>query len=281
MTDPPRPYLRNVAAPAADRAPAGAERAQRPKGLAHRGFAPGGLENSLAAVTAAVDLGYGWVELDVQASADGELFVFHDDTLDRVTDTTGRISMMTAEAVRRVRVGGTDPIPTLAELLTRFPVLRLNIDVKTAAGVAPLAAAIERLGAHDRVLVASFSDRRRRAVLRRLTRPTATSAGTALTAIWVLAARIPALVPLARRLLRAVDCYQVPATQRLLGIDMPVLTPAGIALAHRWGQEVHVWTINDPAVMRRLLDAGVDGIVSDRADLLAGVLAERGAWPQA
>ncbi|MEH0109660.1 glycerophosphodiester phosphodiesterase family protein [Tersicoccus sp. MR15.9] len=253
----------------------------RPKGLAHRGYAPDGGENSLAAVRAAVETGCGWVETDVQASRDGHLFVFHDDTLDRVAGTAGRISAMTAEQVRAVRVDG-DPIPTLAELLERFPRLRLNIDVKTAAGVAPLAAAIERFGAHDRVLVASFSDRRRRAVLRRLTRPTATSAGTALTAVWVLAAALPVLAPLAARLLRDVDAFQVPERQSVLGgLAVPVVTARSIALGHRWGIEVHVWTINDADVMRRLLDAGVDGIVSDRADLLAEVLGERGAWPQA
>lgn len=253
----------------------------RPKGLAHRGYAPDGNENSLAAVQAAVDLGCGWVETDVQASADGELFVFHDDTLDRVTGTTGRISTMTAAQVRAVRIGG-DPIPTLAELLERFPDVRLNIDVKTATGVAPLAAAIERLGAHDRVLVASFSDRRRRAVLRRLSRPVATSAGTVLTAVWVLAAAVPVLAPVARLLLHEVDCLQVPERQPLLaGRAVPVVTSRTIALAHRWGLEVHVWTVNDADDMRRLLDAGVDGIVSDRADVLAEVLTERGGWPQA
>ncbi|OMH24861.1 hypothetical protein BKD30_07510 [Tersicoccus phoenicis] len=252
----------------------------RPKGLAHRGYAPDGNENSLAAVQAAVDLGCGWVETDVQASADGELFVFHDDTLDRVTGTTGRISTMTAAQVRAVRVGG-DPIPTLAELLERFPDVRLNIDVKTGAGVAPLAAVIERLGAHDRVLVASFSDRRRRAVLRRLSRPVATSAGTVLTAVWVLAAAVPVLAPVARLLLHGVDCLQVPERQPLLaGRAVPVVTSRTIALAHRWGLEVHVWTVNAADDMRRLLDAGVDGIVSDRADLLAQVFTERDAWPR-
>lgn len=253
----------------------------RPKGFAHRGFATDGGENSLAAVGAAVELGCCWVETDVQASADGELFVFHDDTLDRVTGSAGRISAMTAQQVRAAHIDGTDPIPTLGEVLDRFPRLRLNIDVKTAAGVAPLADVIERLGVHDRVLVASFSDRRRRAVLRRLTRPVATSAGTALTAAWVLASMLPVLAPLAGRLLRDVDAFQVPERQRILGVALPVVTDRSIALAHRWGLEVHVWTIDDAADMRRLLDAGVDGIVSDRADVLAAVLAERGAWPQA
>ncbi|GGC77739.1 glycerophosphoryl diester phosphodiesterase [Tersicoccus solisilvae] len=266
---PDRPYLANVIGGVA-----------RPKGLAHRGYAPDGAENSLAAVQAAVDLGCGWVETDVQASADGELFVFHDDTLERVTGTTGRISTMTAAAVRAVRIG-TDPIPTLAEVLERFPDLRLNIDVKSRVGVAPLAAVIDRLGAHDRVLVASFSDRRRRAVLRRLSRPAATSAGTALTAVWVLASVLPLLAPAARRLLRDVDAFQVPERQRMLGVAVPVVTARSVALAHRWGLEVHVWTINDADAMRRLLDAGADGIVSDRADVLAAVLTERGAWPQA
>lgn len=267
---PDRPYLANVV-----------DGVDRPKGLAHRGYAPDGGENSLSAVQAAVDLGCGWVETDVQASADGELFVFHDDTLDRDVGSAGRISANVAEAVRAVRVGDRDPIPTLAEVLDRFPRLCLNIDVKTAAGVAPLAAVVERLGAHDRVLVASFSDRRRRAVLRRLSRPVATSAGTALTAVWVLASVLPALAPAARWLLRGVDAFQVPERQPVVGgLAVPTSSARSNALAHRWGREVHVWTVDDAEDMRRLLDAGVDGITCDRADVLAEVLTERGAWPQ-
>ncbi len=241
--------------------------------MAHRGFAPDGAENSMAAFRAAVGLGYRYLEADVHTTADGVLLLFHDETLDRVTDGSGRISELTAETVARARIGGTEPIPLLAELVTEFPDIRLNLDVKDWNSVATLAAAIEQHGLHDRVLVASFSDRRRRAVLRRLSRPAASSAGMATNALFVL---LGPLLPakLLGWALRGVHALQVPVRYGAV----PVVTAGFVRRAHRHGLHVHVWTINEVPAMHRLLDLGVDGIVTDRADLLKSVLQERGQW---
>jgi glycerophosphoryl diester phosphodiesterase len=250
----------------------------RPIALAHRGFSRDGLENSMAAFRAAVGLGFRHLETDVHTTSDGVLLLFHDETLDRVTDGSGRISELPAETVCRARIGGVEPIARFEELVNAFPDVRLNLDVKDWNSVDALAAAIERFGLHDRVLIASFSDRRRRAVLRQLSRPAAGSAGILSTALFlvlgpVLPGRLLGVV--AGRALRGVQALQVPVRYGAV----TVVTPGFIRRAHRHGLQVHVWTINQSAEMHRLLDLGVDGIVTDRADLLKEVLQERGDWP--
>jgi len=248
-----------------------------PLAMAHRGFSLGGLENSMAAFRAAVDLGFGHLETDVHTTADGVLVLFHDESLDRITEERGRIADLPAAAVARARIGGTEPILRFEELVAAFPDVRLNIDVKDWNSVATLASAIERHGLHDRVLVASFSDRRRRAVLKQLSRPAASSAGTVSNAVFVLLGpalpdRLMAVV--VRRALQGVHALQVPVRYGAV----PVVTPGFVRRAHRHGLQVHVWTVNEAAEMHRLLDLGVDGIVTDRADLLKAVLQERGTW---
>lgn len=248
-----------------------------PVAMAHRGFSLDGRENSMAAFAAAVALGFRHLETDVHTTADGILLLFHDETLDRVTDGSGRISELAGETVARARIGGTEPVPLFGELVTAFPDVRLNLDVKDWNSVDTLAAAIERYGLHDRVLIASFSDRRRRAVLKQLSRPAASSAGTASNAFFVLLGPVltaPLMNLLARRILRGVHALQVPVRYGAV----TVVTPGFVRRAHRQGLHVHVWTINEPAEMHRLLDLGVDGIVTDRADLLKDVLRERGQW---
>lgn len=241
--------------------------------MAHRGFSPDGLENSMAAFRAAVELGYRYLEMDVHTTADGVLLVFHDPSLDRVTDGQGRIARLPAGTVAQARIGGVEPIPLFEELVRAFPEVRLNLDIKDWNSVSSLAAAIERHGVHDQVLIASFSDRRRRAVVKRLSRPVAGSAGIVSNALFtVLGPVLPP--PVIRRALRGIHALQVPVSYGAVR----VVTPRFIRRAHRHGLQVHVWTINDAAEMRRLLDLGVDGIVTDRADLLKKVLQDRGQW---
>ncbi|WP_125613996.1 glycerophosphodiester phosphodiesterase [Specibacter cremeus] len=243
-----------------------------PLAFAHRGFSPQGLENSLAAFRAAAALGYTHLESDVHTTADGVAILFHDDTLLRTTGVPGRIADLPAAVVLQARIGGTEPIVTLAELVQAMPATKFNLDVKDAGSVPTLAAAIEEFGLHDRVLVASFSDKRRRAVLRRLSRPVASSAGTATMAAFVLGGWLPR--PLLRWFLRDTDALQIP--RRRFGITL--VTRRSVVRAHRHGLAVHVWTINVPQEMRELFDLGVDGVMTDRADLLADVMRERGYW---
>ena len=245
-----------------------------PLALAHRGFSLDGLENSMAAFAAAVDLGYGYVETDVHATADGVAVALHDATLDRVTDRTGAVAALPWSEVRRALIGGVEPVPALEDLLGSWPDLRVNIDVKSPGAVVPLARVLDRTRAHHRVCVASFSDARRRAVVRRVAAPVATSAGQTLIAAFVAAASTPGARRFAASILGGVDCLQVPSAFR----GRAVVTTATVAAAHAAGRQVHVWTVNEPAEMRRLLDLGVDGIITDRADLLRDVLQSRSAW---
>ncbi|MEU2201414.1 glycerophosphodiester phosphodiesterase [Isoptericola sp. NPDC019482] len=243
--------------------------------LAHRGFSHGreNLENSLAAFAAAVELGFRYVETDAHGTADGVAVALHDASLDRTTDATGRVADLPWSVVRHARIGGSEPVPRLDDVLGTWPDLRVNVDVKEDSGIEPTAAAIERTGAHDRVCVTSFDARRRRATLARLSRPVATSAGRREVVRFLAGARLR-VDALVRRALRDVDALQVPVSEG----RVPVVDARTVAAAHRAGRQVHVWTINEPGEMGRLLDLGVDGIVTDRADLLRDVLVARGLW---
>lgn len=239
--------------------------------LAHRGFSLDGLENSMAAFQAAVDLGFRYVETDAHGTADGVAVALHDASLDRTTDGAGEVSDLPWHTVRAARIGGVEPVPLLEDVLGTWPELRVNIDVKAASGIGPVADAIERTGAHDRVCLASFSTARRVATTSRLSRPVATSAGTREVALFVAGAAIGAG---AGRALRDVEALQVPVSQG----PLRVVTARTVRAAHAAGKHVHVWTINEPAEMARLLALGVDGIVSDRADLLKEQLVAAGRW---
>ena len=238
-----------------------------PLAFAHRGYSPAGLENTMRAFAAAVELGYHYVETDVRATANGVAVTFHDARLDRLTGHPGRIRDLSWREVGSARVGGVEPIPMLEEVLDAWPDMRWNVDVKDPAAVTPFVRAVERTRAHDRVCVASFSDRRRRAVLRRLSAPTATSGGRQMVARsrGASALRLSALVA---RLLREVDCLQMPSrVGRIRPADR-----ATVDQIHAAGRQLHVWTVNNPTEMRRMLALGVDGLMTDRAEVLRDLL---------
>src|SRR5436309_11628749 len=109
--------------------------AAAPIAFAHRGFSRDGHENSMAAFEAAVALGYRYLETDVRVTADGVALAFHDATLDRVTNRSGRIADLPWAQVRNARIGGVEPIPLLADLLAAWPEVCVNIDVKSDRGV--------------------------------------------------------------------------------------------------------------------------------------------------
>jgi glycerophosphoryl diester phosphodiesterase len=241
--------------------------------MAHRGFSRDGLENSLAAFGAAVDLGLDYLETDVHATRDGVLLAFHDHRLDRVTDAHGAIADLPWSTVSQARIGGVEPLPQLEDVLGTWPDVRVNIDVKASPAIDPLVLAIQRTGALDRVCVASFSERRRAAVRRALGPRLATSVGPARVATWRLGSPIPVAGRLLSGLaLRGAAAVQVPARAG----PLDVVTSGTVAAAHRAGVQVHVWTVNDPVEMHRLLDLGVDGLITDRADLVRAVLTSRG-----
>ncbi|MGH2769880.1 MAG: glycerophosphodiester phosphodiesterase [Actinomycetota bacterium] len=239
-----------------------------PLPFAHRGGACERPENTMAAFEHAVRLGYRYVETDVRATADGVAVIFHDERLDRLTELTGRIAERRWAELSPARVNGLEPVPRLDDLLGAWPHLRVNIDPKHDAAVAPLVEVLERTRAHGRVCVGASSDRRL-ASFRRLSGGwVCTSMGRAEIARLRLASYG------ARPGRLAAACVQVPVRHRRL----PVVDPRFIAAAHRRGLQVHVWTIDDASEMDRLLDLGVDGIMTDRPTLLREVLRRRGQW---
>ena len=258
----------------------------RPLAFAHRGGAAHAPENSWRAFEHAVRLGYRDLETDLQATADGVLVAFHDRTLDRVTDQQGRISRISHAELSSARIDGTEPIPRLEDLLGAWPDVRFNLDVKDAAAIAPLPEALRRTNAWDRVCVVSFSATRLRATRRALGRPVCMAASPFGTAVVRLGGprgrhdpqgpgrmrsrprQSPGLLMeyLART---GVRCVQVPIS---------VATPSFIGRAQALGLQVHVWTINERLIMERLLDLGVDGIMTDETVALRDVLTARSQW---
>jgi glycerophosphoryl diester phosphodiesterase len=261
---------------------------------AHQGGAWESPSSTLHAIEHALEVGATAIELDVHATADGELVVCHDATVDRTTASHGTIASFTLQELRHMDfsywwIPGADVTPgrpaedypfrgrapedpsfgiaTLREVLERFPGVVLNLDIKqTAPAVAPyeetLARVLAEYGRTDDVIVASFLDPATDA-FRRFAPSVPTSAGTIATAeAWraVQAGEgmpdIPAVA------------YQVPERQG----DLVVVDERFVEAAHRSGKAVHVWTVNDAESMRRLLGLGVDGIISDLPTTLCGVL---------
>lgn len=268
------PYLANRA---------GGELAGWPLAFSHRGDAAHGDENTLPAFQRAVEAGYAYLELDIRTSRDGHAVVFHDETLDALTDGSGPVSDHTLEELRAVSIGG-EPMAALDDLfhtaVLHWPHARFNIDVKDAAGAVPLARAVHRYGLASRVLVASFEDAHRVACvdeLERLTgrRDIAQSPGMRVMAEFRVLSALGLGRLMARRL-QGITAFQVPVRYR----GVPVVTRGFVRQAHALGIQVHVWTIDEPAEMRHLLALGVDGLMTDRPDVLAEVMRENESWPQ-
>ena len=235
--------------------------------FAHRGGASEHPENTMAAFEHAVRLGYQYVETDVHTTADATLVAFHDDVLDRVTNRKGVIAALPWDQVRAARIEG-EPIPLLEDILGAWPDLRVNVDPKHDASVEPLVELLRRTAAHDRVCVGAFSESR----LERFRRLTQGKVCTGMGTRAVARLRAASMgVPAGRF---AGDCAQVPVRPgRLVLVGRRFL-----AAAHRRSLPVHVWTSDDATEMERLLDLGVDGIMTDRPAVLKEVLTRRGQW---
>lgn len=248
--------------------------------LAHRGGAALWPENTLVAFEGALGLGHRYIETDTWLTRDGHLVLFHDASLKRTTNGHGRVVDHTLAELRALDAayhfspddGRTHPfrgqglrIPTVDEALDLSPDVRLNIEIKDPNPLAVRAMweLIERRRAHDRILIAAEQGPIGRA-FRKLSRgrvATSASFAESLRFFGACGARIGHLLPV------AFDALQVPETWK----GLRVVDRRFVIAAHRLGVHVHVWTINDRASMDRLLGFGVDGIVTDRPDLLPPV----------
>ncbi|MGC5615285.1 glycerophosphodiester phosphodiesterase family protein [Georgenia sp. Z1491] len=246
-----------------------------PVAIAHRGGRHEVPENTAAAAAHAAALGV-VMETDARLTADGEVVLFHDDDLARTTTADGPLEARTWAEVRALSVEGGGPPARLVDVLAAHPDLRLNIDAKTDEVAVPLTDVLHDAGATARVCLAAFSDDRLARMRERL--DVAASLGPASVARLVVGSVLPVVGHrLVRRLPGPEDgvvAVQVPERHR----GIPVVTTRFVAAAHRRGLQVHVWTVDDRADMERLLDLGVDGIITDRPSLLIDVLDRRGPW---
>ena len=240
-----------------------------PLAFAHRGAHLGCEENTRPAFVKAVQLGYRYIETDVQATRDGEPVIFHDDTLARVLGVSGRVSDYGWSELSQMRTLGGEPLLHLEDALTEFPRVRFNLDAKFDEAVEPMAEAIRRCNALKRVCVGSFDVRRTlrvRALLGESLCWSPSHRGVA--GVWLAGWGLPST---------AINFPVVQIPPNFRGI--PIATPRFVRAAHARGVQVHVWTINDETEMMRLLDIGVDGLMTDQACILKRVLEERGQWP--
>lgn len=253
-----------------------------PIAYAHRGGGAELPENSMAAFASAIALGYTYLETDARLSRDGHLVVIHDDVIDRVTDRTGAVAELTLDELRAARLRRSDGsvsderIPVLDEIMATWPNAKVNIDAKENRSVGPLAALIRRTASLDRMCIGAFSDKRLKAFRDDLGPGLCTVLGPS-DAVKLRAASLG--VPFLRL---AGAVAQLPVSYRIPlpgGIRLPVVDRRTVAAAKRHGVPVHVWTVDDPDEMRRLLDLGVDGLMTDRPTVLRDVLRARGQWP--
>jgi glycerophosphoryl diester phosphodiesterase len=250
---------------------------EHPIRFAHRGSRVLWPENTMVAFDGAAAMGCSYLEIDVQMTMDGTVVVFHDAALDRVTNGVGEVNAWLWDDVQLLdaawsfapdrghpmRASGVR-IPSLDELFTTFSASHINIDLKSPRMEWAVADLIKRHNRQERTLIGSFR-RSRLARFRRIVRgtvPTSASPERAL-ATWA-ASRVGATT-------RGPEiAYQVPFEHPLLRLDQRY-----VDAIHAIGAHVHIWTVNDGATMHRLLDMGVDGIVTDRPDVLNDVLAQR------
>ena len=252
-----------------------------PLAISHRGGAGLWPENTMEAFSRTVAMGYRWIETDLHVTGDGMVVCLHDPTLERTTDGRGEVAKLSWREVRQLDAGYRHHpdqqfpfrgqgvgIPSLEEVAASFPDLRMVLELKADHTEAPLLRLIHRMRLNDRVIVASFSDERLARVRDLSKGDVATSTGEKEVARLVRAAW------LGRRAETRNTALQIPTRSGLA----PLVTRRTVRAYHRMGLQVHVWTINRPARMERLLDRGVDGIMTDRPDLLREVFTKRGIW---
>jgi len=254
--------------------------------IAHRGGAGLAPENTLAAfLNGARTWSADMIELDVQATSDGHCVVIHDDTVDRTTNGSGPVAAMTLGKLQQLDAGyrftrddgASFPfrdrgvrVPTLHEVLAALPDMRFTVEVKAGAAQAALFDTIRYFDARDRVVVAGMYERDRTQFCEY--RGAVSASGEELKAfLYRHALRLGRFRPPRADVVQTCESYR----------GRTIVTKRFVHTLRRCGIPVHVWTVNDPADMHRLLDWGVEGIITDRPDVLGRLLHERAGRPLA
>jgi len=241
-----------------------------PLAIAHRGGGALAQENSLAAFAVASGLGLRYLETDVRVTSDGHLVCFHDERLDRVTTAKGPLRSKSLHELRALRINAMEPIPTFDEALEAFPDQCFTIDSKDLAGLEPLVKSLQRKGVAERVCVAGAWDGWL-AHVREQVPGVSTALGWRSLTTLLMCARAGVRPP---RALANAPFAHVPVK---LG-RVPIFAERLVAMSHDLGIRLVTWTVDEPLVMRYLLDAGVDAIITDRPDVLREVLVSRDQW---
>jgi glycerophosphoryl diester phosphodiesterase len=240
-----------------------------PRVFAHRGFShlvPGVDENTIASFRIALGLGATHIETDTQATSDGVAVLFHDETLLRLFSVDAKVSDLTFAELSSYSLPNKGKIPSLDQALRELPQAKFNIDIKSARAVTPTIRAIEENSSHDRVLVSSFSNSRRKKALGLLSKPVATSGSMSnVLRIW-LAYKFFGGFGL-KPLTEGLDALQLPKQYGTILFAEPKF----IAAMAKNDVEVHFWTIDEVDQMRALISMGATGIVTDRSDLAANL----------
>ncbi len=241
-----------------------------PLAIAHRGGAALAPENTLAAFAVASGLGLRYLETDVRVTSDGHLVCFHDETLRRVTSQAGPVRSKSLRQLRALRINETELIPTFDEALDAFPDQCFSVDLKDQAGLGPLVKSLQRKGVAQRVCIAGAWDGWLAEVHQQVPEVTTALGWGSLTAL-LTCAQTGVRPPSA---LATAPFAHVPVK---LG-RVPIFVERLVGMSHHIGVRIVTWTVDEPLVMRRLLDAGVDAIITDRPDVLREVLVSRDQW---
>lgn len=237
-------------------------------GFVHRGGDEVKTENTLEAFQYSSDLGFVFMETDVQATKDGQIVIFHDSSLKRMAGINKSINELTLQEVRQIELLNGGKIPLLSETLENFPVLRFNIDIKTETAVEETINIIKRMNCLNRTCLASFSSRRLKKI-RDLAGPNACTSSGQMEIFKMMCKSIGI------RFKESVgDCAQIPLKQ----FGFPVLTRAFMNVAHEENKLVHIWTIDKKQEMFDLIDMGVDGLMTDKPTVLKEAMIERGLF---
>jgi|TARA_B100001105_G_scaffold144862_1_gene116099 glycerophosphoryl diester phosphodiesterase len=264
-------------------------------GFVHRGGDEKKTENTLEAFQYSSDLGFVFMETDVQSTSDGRVVIFHDADLKRIAGIDKKIKDLTFDEVTNIDLINGGKIPSLEETLFSFPNLRFNIDIKTNSAVEESIKIIKSQEALTRVCLASFSNKRIRRIRKLAGSQSCTSMSQleVVNAIFhVLAENLGSGINLRRKMrgdeayfkskwMRTTipfngipDCAQVPVGQW----GIPIVTQSFIRIMNLLGKFVHVWTIDEPEEMNRLIDLGVDGLMTDKPSILKSTLIDRGLF---
>ena len=234
-------------------------------GFVHRGGDEKKTENTLEAFQYSSDLGFTFMETDVQFTKDGEVVVFHDIDLKRIAGLEKKISELSLKEIKSIDLIGGGKIPTLDDLLSSFKNLRFNIDIKVDSAVGKTVDIIKSHDALNRTCLAAFSSKRLNRIRILAGKDACTSMGQLEVSKLIMRSwglpfdKQPGM------------CAQVPTTQW----GIPVVTEGFIEEAHRQDKLVHVWTIDDPEEMRNLIKKSVDGLMTDKPSILKKVLIEQ------